>query len=97
MVVSAIKKPATKRKKTSTKTQTSQAQNTVVNETVADITIQPTARTLKKRSYDITNNLNEFLRNMDADIIQLLSIDLQLKMPLSEEEIGECIGLLEFK
>lgn len=96
MVVSAIKKPATKRKKTSTKTQTSQAQNTV-NETVADITIQPTARTLKKRSYDITNNLNEFLRNMDADIIQLLSIDLQLKMPLSEEEIGECIGLLEFK
>lgn len=95
------KKTAQKRKKPAAKgqTQVTQLPNTAPNQTVADVTIPPTGRVnlAKKRSYDVTNNLNEFLRSMDADIIQLFVYDLKLDMPLADADIGKFLGLLEFK
>lgn len=97
----ASKKTAQKRKRPAAKgqTQVSQPPNTAPNQTVADMTIVPTGRMnlAKKRSYDVSNNLNEFLRSMDADIIQLFVYDLKLDMPLADADIGKFLGLLEFK
>ena len=95
------KKAGPKRKKAISKTQTTQVPNTAdetVAETAADVTIQPTARMLStKRSNDWIVNLNEFLRCMDPDILNLFDEELVLKYPLPNELIGTRLGLLEFK
>lgn len=94
----AVKKSTLKRKKPSSKTQISQLQRTTTD-TETDVTVQPTAKLnpLPKRTFDVNNNLNEFFRSMDADVILLFEEKLELKYPLPEEFIGECLGLLEFK
>lgn len=104
MLISGTKKVASKRKRPGGKpdpTQATQLPSTAANQTVGDATILPTGRVnlnlSKKRSYDVTNNLNEFLRSMDADIILLLAYDLKPELPLNEADIGKFLGLLEFK
>lgn len=95
------KRPAAKKKKGIPKTQISQMPNTA-NETVgdaaaADVTIQPTARMMAKRSNDWSINLNEFLRCMDPDVLVLFEANLLLTYPLPTDSIGKCLGLMEFK
>lgn len=99
--MAGAKKAAPKRKKAGAKTQTTQIPNTA-NETVAeagaDVTIQPTARTMSaKQCNDWSVNLNEFLRCMDPDILILFDEELVLKYPLPSELIGSKLGLMEFK
>lgn len=98
--MAGAKKSSVKRKKAVSKTQATQMPNTA-NETVADagdVTIQPTARTIStKRSNDWSVNLNEFLRCMDPDILNLFDEELILKYPLPKELIGSKLGLTEFK
>lgn len=45
----------------------------------------------------MSSSLNEFLRAMDADILILFDEKLELKYPLPQDNIGECLGLLEFR
>lgn len=66
-------------------------------DTQQESTILPTSKPSPKQTFDVSSNLNEFLRNMDADILLLFYEKLELKYPLSEDNIGECLGLLEFK
>lgn len=66
-------------------------------DTEQESTILPTSKPSPKQSFDVSSNLNEFLRCMDADILQLFDEKLELKYPLPEDDIGECLGLLEFK
>lgn len=95
------KKPMPKRKKAIPKTQISQLPNTAnetVVDTVAETTIQPTARMMSgKRNNDWTVNLNEFLRCMDPDVLILFEEDIILKYPLPNESVGKALGLMEFK
>lgn len=95
--MAGAKKAVPKRKKAGAKTQTTQIPNTA-NETVADVTIPSTARTMStKRSNDWSVNLNEFLRCMDPDILILFDEELVLKYPLPNELVGSKLGLMEFK
>lgn len=99
--MAGAKKAAPKRKKAISKTQSTQVPKTA-NETVADtavdVTIQPTARTMSaKRINDWSVNLNEFLRCMDPDILNVFDEDLILKYPLPSGLIGTKLGLMEFK
>lgn len=102
-MTTGAKKSGPKRKKAVSKTQSTQIPNTAnetVAETAADVTIQPTARTMStKRSGDWSVNLNEFLRCMDPDILILFdeNTELVLKYPLPSELIGTKLGLMEFK
>lgn len=92
----ATKKPAAKRKKTVQKTQSTLLEHTVMD-TEQESTILPTSKPSWKQSFDVSSNLNEFLRNMDADLLLLFYVKLELKYPLPEDDIGDCLGLLEFK
>lgn len=94
------KRPAARKKKGIPKTQVSQIPSTANEtavDTVADVTVQPTARMMTKRSNDWSVNLNEFLRCMDPDVLVLFEADLVMKYPLPSEFIGKCLGLTEFK
>lgn len=94
------KRPAVKKKKGIAKTQTSQIPSTANEtavDTVADVTIQPSARILPKRSNDWSVNLNEFLRSMDPDVLVLFESNLVMKYPLPPEDKGKSLGLMEFK
>lgn len=72
--------------------------NVTAAETVADVTIQPTARMMtSKRNNDWSVNLNEFLRCMDPDVLALFDEEIILKYPLPKESIGKALGLMEFK
>lgn len=78
------------------KSQVTRTQN-AANETAADITIPATARAATSKRFVLSNDLSEFLRYMDANIIQLFDENLILKYPLPEEHVGTKLGLLEFK
>lgn len=96
----SAKRPTAKKKRGVPKTQTSQMPNTANEtavDTVADVTIQPTGRTMTKRSNDWSVNLNEFLRCMDPDVLVLFEENLVMKYPLPAEYIGKSLGLMEFK
>lgn len=66
-------------------------------DTEQELSILPNSKPSSKQSFDVSNNLNEFMRSMDADCLLLFYEKLKLKYPLPENDIGECLGLLEFK
>lgn len=94
------KRSTAKKKKGISKTQTTQIPNTANEtavDTAADVTVQPTARMMPKRSNDWSINLNEFLRCMDPDVLVLFEENLVMKYPMPTESVGKCLGLMEFK
>ena len=98
------KPPAPKPAARSKKNATVARETDTLMESRADVTtghltgrVNVRKTTAKVTKFDFCYGAREIYRQMDPDVMQLLSEALVLKYPLSVEMIGTSLGLMEFK